>query len=128
MTGSRPGQDAPGRPAALTAGPGKGQGRSPEKDHIFQDDRLGTSTRQAAEAATGLGVTKDPGQGGGPHESEEQRHGGQEGRSRGHPEEKGESEKELNGNEEIFTITVNYDTQKLYGQVKAERQFTVYQE
>jgi len=35
---------------------------------------------------------------------------------------------ELNGKEEEFTITVSYDTQKLYGQITAKRRFTIYKE
>jgi len=32
---------------------------------------------------------------------------------------------ELTGEKEIFTITVRYDTQELYGKVKATRTFVV---
>jgi hypothetical protein len=35
---------------------------------------------------------------------------------------------ELNGKEEEFTITVNYDTKQLYGKVSAQREFTVYRD
>jgi uncharacterized FlgJ-related protein len=34
----------------------------------------------------------------------------------------------LNGNKEIFTITVNYDTQQLYGKISAQRQFVIYRD
>jgi len=33
---------------------------------------------------------------------------------------------ELNGDEETLTIKVVYDTKKLYGEVTAERRFSVY--